>query len=402
MFSMKIAVFQPRIYAVGGAERVLLEWLKRTEFDADVYTWDYQPEKTYRDLEKFDIVQLLPEGVPSRVPRKGIVIATLGLFTKLPEKYDVTLTFDTGFGAPFLLRNGGKVNVGYIHTPLRITHPDEWPFMKTYRVTNPIKRIYLRFVKLVFDPIEKVSWGRYTALAYNSELVRRRAHRKGLVKKGVKEAVIYPGVELPDVRVKPKEDGKVRIVYVSRFSYVKRQIEAILGVKKLREKYNVKAELYLVGATTPESYSGEVLSLAERFEWVNVVTNAPDDVKWEIIADSDIGLFTAWNEDFGIVPLEYAAVGIPVVGTKGGYVEVLEKVGYPFFLIPEAPLDGDRKRAKKGFVENITDTLHRAVKTLPDIQEKTREAKERFLRLDLSWDRFARELDTFIWEQIST
>lgn len=396
MFSMKIAVFQPRIYAVGGAERVLLEWLKRTEFDVDVYTWDYQPEKTYRELEKFDIGQLLPEGVLSRVPRKGIIIATLGLFTKLPKKYDVTLTFDAGFGAPFLLRNRGRVNVGYIHTPLRITHPDEWPFMKTYRANNTLKRMYLRFVRLVFDPIEKASWGRYTALAYNSELVRERAHRKGIVPKGAKETVIYPGVEIPNVRARPRKNGKVRIVYVSRFSYVKRQVEAILGVKRLREKYGVEAELYLIGATTPEPYSEEVLSLAEKFEWVNVVTNAPEDVKWEIIASSDIGLFTGWNEDFGIVPLEYAATGLPVAGTRGGYVEVLEKVDYPFFLIPEAPLDGDKEGARKRLAENVADTLRRAVEMIPEAWEKAREARDRLMKLDLSWDRFAREMDAFL------
>ena len=56
---MKTAVFHPEIAHVGGAEKLVLEWLKRTELDADVYTWVYRPEKTFKEFGEFEITPLL-------------------------------------------------------------------------------------------------------------------------------------------------------------------------------------------------------------------------------------------------------------------------------------------------------------------------------------------------------
>ena len=47
---LKIAVFHPWLKSRGGAERVVLEFMKNSQFEIDLYTWVYREEDTFDDL----------------------------------------------------------------------------------------------------------------------------------------------------------------------------------------------------------------------------------------------------------------------------------------------------------------------------------------------------------------
>ena len=57
---MRIALFHPWIKSKGGAEKVILEFLKNTKHKTDVYTWIYDKENTFEEFKNFNIKIISP------------------------------------------------------------------------------------------------------------------------------------------------------------------------------------------------------------------------------------------------------------------------------------------------------------------------------------------------------
>lgn len=401
---MKIAVFHPWFYTRGGAEKLVLEWLKRTKFDVDIYTWHYSPKDTFPEYEKFDIHQLLPDRMFSSKMYfgRGAVTGMLGMLKKIPQKYDALLVSEAGIAELVMYRSKMPVNIAYVHTPLRAAHPDDYYYVKNHRLKSPLMRLIYPAMVGAYTLLERPAWHRFDAIAANSKLVLQRVERKGLARKDAARKVIYPGVDLPKIKPKKKRIGnKIRIVYVSRISYAKRQLEAIHAIEVLREQYGISAELYIVGAATKKEYAQRVLDEAKQRDWAHIVTDVTDKEKWDLLQNADIGLFLGWNEDFGIVPLEYAVAGLPVVGAPGGYCEILDAIGYPLAKIKEPSPRLPPDQMTQETASATANTIKRVVKRLDDLKDSAIRAQRKLMEMDLSWDKFATELDKFILEQLN-
>lgn len=60
----KIALFHPWIKSKGGAERVVLEILKKSKdkrYKIDVYTWVYDENNTFEEFKKFKVNVIAPK-----------------------------------------------------------------------------------------------------------------------------------------------------------------------------------------------------------------------------------------------------------------------------------------------------------------------------------------------------
>ncbi|MEM4647989.1 MAG: glycosyltransferase, partial [Candidatus Pacearchaeota archaeon] len=105
---MKIALFHPWLKSKGGAERVILEFLKNTKHDVEVYTWIYDRENTFDEFKKFKINVIAPK-FAKKLARYYILrglFFLIALFSKIPlEKYDAFLISTGGLAEFVTFRN---------------------------------------------------------------------------------------------------------------------------------------------------------------------------------------------------------------------------------------------------------------------------------------------------------
>lgn len=120
------------------------------------------------------------------------------------------------------------------------------------------------------------------------------------------DRVINPPVDTEISQTDP-ESGKV--VMVGRLEERKRPEIATEAFKLLRDRHEDPPELHLIGGGPMEA------KLKARAPPNVYVHGYVDDEELERhLTSSDIGLFLAHEEDFGIAPVEYLSAGLPVVG----------------------------------------------------------------------------------------
>lgn len=120
------------------------------------------------------------------------------------------------------------------------------------------------------------------------------------------DQVINPPVDTGISQTDP-EPGKV--VMVGRLEERKRPEIAIEAFRLLEDKHENPPELHLVGSGLLE----EILR-AKSPSNVHVHGYVNDEELEDHLTSSDVGLFLAREEDFGIAPVEYLSAGLPVVG----------------------------------------------------------------------------------------
>jgi hypothetical protein len=132
------------------------------------------------------------------------------------------------------------------------------------------------------------------------------------------ELVAHPGINLPD-EIRGPVDNRTAI-FVGRFWSHKR-IDLIVEAMSLLSEGN----LILVGdGTERKSIEALVkkLGLDSRVHFVGEVDN---EQLGHLFRSATCGIYTPFREPFGIMPLEAASYGLPVVVTPdGGYTEVLD------------------------------------------------------------------------------
>lgn len=392
---MKVALVHDYIKEYGGAERVL-EVLHDMFPDAPVYTSVYLPKYLGPHRERFADWDIRTSWAQN-IPFKAKLISPLRLISPwLFESfdlsgYDIVIVSATGAyfpnairiakgkaqrakskdSLPFALRST-PTHICYCHTPPRYLYgyatAREWKKNKVMNVVGVIANHFLRLVD--FRIAQNVD--QYIA---NSDEVKRRIgkfYRKDAV-------VVYPPVmAAKSIEHRSKSTGEYYVaggrlarpkhidlivkacmelgvplkVFGKAFVGYGEELEELTKNKKLRTK---KSHYSSSEERSDESRSKSASSSHLHSNNIELLGEVTDEEKWELLAGARAFLFAAEDEDFGILPVEAMAAGIPVIAYRSGGVQetvVEEKTGLFFDELTVTSL----KKAIKEFEKKKFDT----------------------------------------------
>jgi len=319
---MRLAIYHPWIYLKSGLERTILEIARRSRHQWDIHTSHYDADGTYPELKRFAIRQT------SRVSVKrdyGAVLAASARIagTRLDiEGAAALVVCCDGVGTFITVRNARLPIVNLCFTPLRAVYDLE------YRKRHLARRGPWRWLALAlekgFRMIDRHLWRRYRKVVCISETVRDRVARGGL-RAREDMVVLYPGVDGAKIAVSDRLERFFflpgRIIWTKN---IELGIEAFLA---FRRATGADYRLIVAGMVDEKS--------REYFAWLRSIAGndgrivfhiAPTDAEMQdFYARCAAVLFTAFNEDLGLTPMEAMAHGKPVIAVnRGGPREVVE------------------------------------------------------------------------------
>lgn len=310
---MRFAVYHPWVHVQSGLERVFLEVMRRSRHDWTWYTSYFRPADTFPELSEMPVIQIGREIPPLRSPLRAAAAATSLLATKIPDGYDATLISLNGVSDLALARARSPV-VGLCFTPLKAVFDPS--ARAATRERKPIKHVMTSLLAPPFIGMDRMLWRRLEHVIAISEETRDRIVRGGLATPD-RIDLAYPGVDLE--RFTPGQvDRPPRLLAAGRISWLKNLELAIDTVREL-ERRGHSTDLVIAGYLHPSDDS-YLAGLRERAAGLPVqfVLRPTDAELTALYRESDLMLFTAINEDFGITPIEAMACGTPVVAVDAG------------------------------------------------------------------------------------
>gem|GEM_PF-347198 len=324
---MRVALYYPWIYLTSGAERTILELSGRSRHDWTLFTNRYDPERTFPGFQNRRVVEL------PRVPvgRRPAVVARAGwriLRQPLPLKgHDVLFVVCEGLGDLIVFRNAKRSTpaVCCCLTPLRMA------FDPTYqaRVLAPrgrAARIALRAGAALFRWVDRRAWAHYRHVFFISREAARRARDGRLVPSGGTE-IVHPGGGV--AAETPSDVFEPFFLIAGRIMWTKNIELGIKAFQQFEAEHPELSRFRLVVAGIVDDKSLEYLAflheIAAGDPRIEFKVFPPDEELAELYRTCYTVLFTPFNEDWGIVPLEAMSFGKPVIAVNcGGPAESME------------------------------------------------------------------------------
>ena len=303
---MKVAIVHYWLITRRGGEKVIESILKLYP-DADIYTL-FLDESIYGvNLPKNTIISsVLNQPFLKKYYQKLFPLYPIGIKSlKLKEDYDLIISSESGPAKGIEIK-AGTPHVCYVHSPMRYC----WGFTEDYllSMSKPLRPIanyfFKRLRKWDITTIDNV-----TSYVFNSENVAKRV--KNFYEKN--STVIYPPIEL-NLFERPLVKNVERDIYLS--------FGAITPYKRidlLVETFNKNGKkLVIIGNGSEKeklsSLANSNISFLGSLSW--------DEI--EFFLDRTRALIFPGEEDFGMIPLEVMAYGIPVLAYKrGGALETV-------------------------------------------------------------------------------
>lgn len=305
---MKIAIIHDVFIESGGAERVLLSLLRMYP-TADVYVPLLTSENKAL-LEKYTtgaVYTTVLNKVPFVHSASVLLKPILYLYWEYLDlsSYSLIITSSHSYSSKAVLTSPYALHVSYVHTPPRYLYTE-------YNETRIIKK---KLFRILLQPM--LSWlrtrdflaaQRPDVLVANSQVVQKR-----IAKYYRRESiVIYPPVLLPK-KVKQSTKKKQYFLCHSRLTTQKGIDLAIRACNAL------KLPLMIVGKGSEESYLRSIAGPTVTFAGY-----VPDEKMPVVYADAHALIYCSIEEDFGLVPVEAMAHGVPVIGfCSGGTAETV-------------------------------------------------------------------------------
>ncbi len=334
---MKVALVHDFLAEWGGAERVVVE-LHHLFPKAPLYTAFYLPQKLGQQKSLFAGWQIKTSFL-NKVPFISRLYSPLRVYALLAfeqfdfDGYDVVISSSNMYMAKGIIVRPETIHISYLHSIPKYlygyTTARNWRQSFVGKVIAPYLNHKLRLN-------DYLAAQRPDVLVANSEETRRR-----ILKAYHRQAeVIYPPVNIPpQFRPYPKKDY---LLVVSRLVLAKHIDLAV----RLANKLNL--HLKIVGQGPEEKRLRQLAG--PNVEFLGLVD---DQALHHLYQGAKALIFPAEDEDFGIVPIEAAAYGTPVLAHRsGGSLEtVKEGVSGIFFddLTLDSLLSGWKKFQKVKF-----------------------------------------------------
>lgn len=202
------------------------------------------------------------------------------------------------------------------------------------------------------------------------------------------KALLTPGALRSDFAVvnslSATSNPKTIVLTVGRLHPRKGQLATLEGLLRLPEALRQQIEYWIVGAGNRPAYEAELRAAAAAADFpVRFFGDLPDNELDDIYDRADIFAMTSVNhgvsvEGFGLVYLEAAAHGLPIVAhTIGGVAEAVADNETGFLVSPDEP-------------DHLTEAFAALVSN-PQLREKFGRAGRRWAQRN-TWERSARVL----------
>lgn len=322
---MKVALVHDYLKEYGGAERVL-EALHEIWPKAPIYTLVYLPSFLGPHQQRLNSWKVRPM-IPSWWPFLSKLISPLRLVAPLLfgrldlTEFDLVIVSATGAYSPNLVKTKPGARFCYCHTPPRYLYglptAREWKKHWWIRIPAEITNHFLRLID--FKSAQKVDF--FIANSKNTAERIKKFYRR-------KAQVIYPPVEISDRLLSARPQSGKYFLAGGRLARAKRIDLPIKACTKLNLPLKVFGRIF--------AGYGEDLKMIAGPK-VDFLGEVSEKEKARFFAGCQAFIFSAEEEDFGIVPVEAMAAGKPVIALRQGGVKesVIEGKTGEFFEEPK-------------------------------------------------------------------
>lgn len=383
---MKVALVHDYIKEYGGAERVL-EALHESYPNAPVYTSVFLSSYLGPHKERFKNWTIRTTWL-QYIPFRAKLISPMRLLAPFAFRslnfsgFDVIISSATGAYFPNTLDKKKAKLICYCHTPPRYLYgyatAREWKKNVVFRILGAVANHVLRMVD--FNASKNVDF--YIA---NSEEVAgriRKFYRR-------EATVIYPPVEVGSTKYEALRKRNKTSEFRPHNSYF------LAGGRLARPKHidliikaclEMKLPLRIFGKGFA-GYGEELKEMAngkwrmvngEKRPLIEFVGEVSDEEKWELMSGAKAYINASEDEDFGILPVEAMAAGIPVIAYRSGGVKETVVEGKTGLFFDELS------------VQSLVNVIKQFEKTKIDPKECQKRATQ------FSKERFEKEIMQFI------
>jgi glycosyltransferase involved in cell wall biosynthesis len=320
---LRICLYYPWLYLTSGGERTIIELARRSRHEITIVTNEYQPDATFPELRELNVRVMARVPVKRTMASVALAASRIARLKVDPREFDALLIVCEGLGDLVALRNPGLPAFCLCLTPLRIA------FDPVYRESyfskcGPVKRLAVSAGARLFAAVDRLAWRRYRRVfAISREIAGRIAD--GRLAAADKVQLLHPGVDLDAFTPSPARE---KVFFVpGRIMWTKNLELAIDAFREFQQRVgDPEWRLRIAGIVDRKSepYLDRLRERAGAAPGVEFVIRPDDAELRRMYRDCYATLFTARNEDWGLVIIEAMASGKPVVALdRGGPREIL-------------------------------------------------------------------------------